>query len=212
MKIKNLKLIIFDVDGVLINSKQNMKLAFKKMCKKNKIQNLIFDNYFKKIGIPFSKIMMSLGVKNNIERLKKDYFNFSLDLRKKIKPYEGVYKTLKILQKNYCIAIVTSKSKKNAKNFLNFFFPSINFKVICSPNKTLKPKPYPHMLLYVCKKLRIQPSNSIYVGDTFFDYKASKGSKMKFVLAQYGYLPNDKRIKTNYKLKKFSDIMELTND
>ena len=30
MKIKNLKLIIFDVDGVLINSKQNMKLAFKK--------------------------------------------------------------------------------------------------------------------------------------------------------------------------------------
>ena len=212
MKIRGLKLIIFDIDGVLINSKKNMQLAFKKMCNKNKIQHIKFENYFQKIGIPFTKIMFSLGVKSNIGGLKKDYFNFSLGLRRKIKPYKGVYKTLKILQKNYNLAVVTSKSKKNARNFLNFFFPLINFKMVCSPNRNLKSKPSPQMLIHVCKKLKTHPSKSIYVGDTFFDYKASKGSKMKFVLAQYGYLANDKRIKTNYKLKKFSDIMKLIND
>ena len=212
MKINNIKLIILDVDGVLIDSKKNMELSFNRMCKKNKIYHLKFENYFKYIGIPFVKIISKMGVKKNINKLKNDYFNYSLSFRKKIKPYKSVYETLKDLQKKFDLAIVTSKSMKNAKNFLNLFFPKIHFKIICSPNQKLKPKPYPHMLLYVCKSLRVKPQNSIYVGDTFFDYKSSKSSKMKFVLAKYGYLSNDKRIKTNYKIKKFSDIIKLVND
>ena len=212
MKINNIKLIILDVDGVLIDSKKNMELSFNRMCKKNKIYHLKFENYFKYIGIPFAKIISKMGIKKNINKLKKDYFNYSLGFRKKIKPYKSVYETLKDLQKRYDLAVVTSKSMKNAKNFLNLFFPKIHFKIICSPNQKLKPKPYPHMLLYVCKSLRVKPQNSIYVGDTFFDYKSSKSSKMKFVLAKYGYLSNDKRIKTNYKIKKFSDIIKLVND
>ena len=31
---KNIKLIIFDVDGVLIDSKKNMQLSWEKLCKK----------------------------------------------------------------------------------------------------------------------------------------------------------------------------------
>ena len=44
----------------------------------------------------------------------------------------SVYETLKDLQKKFDLAIVTSKSMKNAKNFLNLFFPKIHFKIICS--------------------------------------------------------------------------------
>ena len=47
MKLKDkIKLIIFDVDGVLINSKKNMNLAFNAMCKKNNLKNLRFIDYF----------------------------------------------------------------------------------------------------------------------------------------------------------------------
>jgi len=62
MRIKNTKLIIFDVDGVLIDSKKNMRLSFNKMIKKNKM-NLKFENYFNQIGLPFSSIMKNLGIK-----------------------------------------------------------------------------------------------------------------------------------------------------
>ena len=43
MPINNIKLIIFDVDGVLINSKKNMEYSFNKMC----VDNLIKDIKFK---------------------------------------------------------------------------------------------------------------------------------------------------------------------
>ena len=36
--------------------------------------------------------------------------------------------------------------------------------------------------------------------------------KNKFVLAKYSYLSNDKRIKTNYKIKKLPDIIKLVHD
>jgi phosphoglycolate phosphatase len=65
------------------------------------------------------------------------------------------------------------------------------------------------MLLYVCNKLNITPSKSLYVGDTFHDYQAARGSKMSFILAKYGYFSKGKKIKTNYKIKKFSDIINL---
>jgi len=72
----------------------------------------------------------------------------------------------------------------------------------------MRPKPYPDMLVNACKILKVKTSNAIYVGDTFHDYKASKGAKVKFILASYGYLlGNKKKIKTNYKIKKFSDII-----
>tara|TARA_A100001015_G_scaffold142748_2_gene158378 strand:+ start:1026 stop:1667 length:642 start_codon:yes stop_codon:yes gene_type:complete len=212
MILKNIELIIFDVDGVLINSKRNMRLAFSKMCKKNKIRYLKFERYFKKIGIPFTKIMESLGITKNLNTLKKDYFRFSLYYRKEIKPYKKVYETLRLLEKGYKIAIVTSKSKKNTQNFLKYFFPKIKFKIICSPNRKLRPKPSPDMLLHVCKNLKIQPAKSVYVGDTLFDYKASKSSRMKFIFAKYGYFVNEKKIKTNYKIKKFSDILKILID
>ena len=43
MKLKNIKILIFDVDGVLINSKKNMESSFKKMCKINNLDKLKFN-------------------------------------------------------------------------------------------------------------------------------------------------------------------------
>ena len=49
MKVKNIKLLIFDLDGVLINSKNNMSISWKVLSKENKL-NIHFREYFKKIG------------------------------------------------------------------------------------------------------------------------------------------------------------------
>ena len=44
--INNIELIIFDLDGVLINSKNNMKIAWSDVRKKFNIKNK-FSEYFK---------------------------------------------------------------------------------------------------------------------------------------------------------------------
>ena len=62
------KLIIFDFDGVLINSEKNMELTWNKTIKNFKEYNIPFKQYKKNIGLPFKKILENLNIK------KKDFY------------------------------------------------------------------------------------------------------------------------------------------
>ena len=55
------KLIIFDLDGVLIDSINNMKYAWEKSCKQSKL-NIDFNKYKKFIGLPFEEILKKLKI------------------------------------------------------------------------------------------------------------------------------------------------------
>ena len=69
---KKISLILFDLDGVLINSKPNMKISWNKVRKKFNIKKN-FSEYSKYIGYPFFKILNKLSIKKNqaIQRCKK---------------------------------------------------------------------------------------------------------------------------------------------
>ena len=56
------KFIIFDFDGVIVDSKKNMELSWKKVQTDLQIK-VGFKRYFKKIGMPFENILDSLNVK-----------------------------------------------------------------------------------------------------------------------------------------------------
>ena len=88
------KLIIFDLDGVLIDSKINMKFAWNSVNKKFKLK-IPFKNYFKHIGKPFDKILKDLKISKDIKAIEKEFSQSSIANLKKIKIYMGVKKTLK---------------------------------------------------------------------------------------------------------------------
>lgn len=206
MRLKNIELILLDVDGVLINSKLNMKKSWDKLLNENYVKKP-FSEYFKRIGTSFKNIMLNMGIDKNINKIEKEYFSNSLRFKNKIISYKTVYKTLLILQKNYTLAIVTSKNKKNTKFFLKKFFPKIKFSLVCAPTFKYKSKPEPDLLNFAFKKLKIKSKNSVFIGDTLNDLIASKKAKTNFILAKYGY--NNKVLKTKLNIKKFSDIIQI---
>ena len=66
---KKFKTIIFDLDGVLIDTKENMRLSWEQVRKKLNI-NQKFDDYFKYIGLPFDKILKKIGIKIILVKLQ----------------------------------------------------------------------------------------------------------------------------------------------
>ena len=206
MKLKKIKLILLDVDGVLIDSKFNMQKSWNKLLTENYVKKP-FSEYFKRIGTSFENIIIDMGINKNISIIKKEYFKNSFKFKNNIKAYSGVNKTLMKLQKNYTLAVITSKKKKNTKFFLKKFFPKVYFSLICVPTSKFKSKPQPDLFNFAFKKLNIKPNQSVYVGDTFNDFLASKRAKTNFVLAEYGY--NNKNLKSKLKIKEFSDIIKI---
>ena len=76
--------IIFDLDGVIIDSKENMEIAWYETCKKHNIK-ISFESYFKQIGIPFIDILNNLNIENNQNKIENSYREYSIEFFNKFK-------------------------------------------------------------------------------------------------------------------------------
>jgi phosphoglycolate phosphatase len=200
------KFIIFDLDGVICDSKNNMEFAWNETAKKFNL-NIKFNEYFRNIGIPFFKILEKLEIKPE----KKIYDFFKKSSIKKInliKPFKNVQYIFDFLKKKKIrYSIVTSKDLYRTKLLLKKF--KIQPCSIHCPNKKLRGKPYPDHLLNCMKKNNVKPNDTCFVGDTMIDYLAAKKANILFIFAKYGYGKNKKLYKNT--VSNFKQIIKFIN-
>ncbi len=181
------KLIIFDLDGVLINSLPNMIYSWNTVRKKFNIKKS-FAEYYKYIGLDFFEILKKLNLeKKYFNKIKKTYSKSSIENFNKIKLYPNVKKTLLKLNKFVDLAILTSKDSIRTKKILNKLLPEIKFKTIQSPMKGFRPKPFPDLMLKTISENNVFLEEAIFIGDSKYDLEMAKNSKVKFIYAKYGY-------------------------
>ena len=196
------KLIIFDLDGVLINSLKNMEYALDNTNKKLGL-NLKFNEYKKYIGLPFFEILKKMGVKKDYSEIKKYYKYFSQKKINKIRIYKSTIIELKKLQKKYKLAIFTSKDKSRTLKIIkrmNFF------SIVLSSEELQKGKPDPEGINKILKITECSKKNVVYIGDSLYDYIAAKRVKIKYLHATWGY---DKHLTKNKVITKINRLSEI---
>ena len=206
MLISKKKIILLDLDGVLINSLKNMRISWNNTRKKFNIKHT-FNDYKKLIGLPFYSILRKFDLNSeDYSKIKKNYDSISNKKLALIKIYPDVKDTLNyLIKKKYTIGLITSKDKKRTKKIIDKF--KLKFKYIYSPNNQIKPKPYPDQILKIVKLEKIKKKDCIYIGDMSLDKKFAKNAGIKFIHAAYGY--EKKKINTKFKIKKFRDLKRL---
>ena len=203
--IKNIKLVLLDLDGVIFDTKKNMHISWMKVQKEFNIKKN-FNSYFKFIGMPFTKILKRLSINTHLNEIQSVYQKESIRHFNKIKMYKGVKQTLRKLdKKKIIVGVVTSKDKFRTLKLIKKF--RLNIKYIVSPSKQLRGKPFPDQLLTAIKLAKISYSKTIYLGDMLVDYKAAKNSKINFIHAKYGYGKNYSYYK--YSINKFNDLIKF---
>jgi HAD superfamily hydrolase (TIGR01662 family) len=117
---------------------------------------------------------------------------------------------IKIKESGLEIGLVT-----NGKEFeVNMKLKSIKnmFDVTVTASDVIKKKPHPEMILKGIKKLRSNPKDTLYVGDTLVDMKAAKNANCSFALMTTGtFGPNVVRIGREKPGYVFSSVSELTD-
>ena len=199
-------LLLFDLDGVLIDSLPNMKYSWNEVKKKYKIKKS-FSVYRKFIGIPFQDILKKININKNCISIERTYGFYSENNINKIKLYKGVKEVLKYLKKkNYTLGIVTSKNSRRTILITKKLKIFSYFDLICSPRKGLKGKPNPDQIIYAYKKLKFLKEECLYIGDTKFDLLAANRARVPFLHCRYGYgkkIKNQKYINNPIQLKNF---------
>ena len=196
-------LIIFDLDGVIINSENNMRLSWTKTTYKLKIKKS-FNQYRKFVGLGFFEILKKLKIdKKKHQNTFKYYNSYSLKYVKKIKVFKGIKKELKNLEKHFYLALFTSKNKSRVSKILKR--ENLKFKKIITLNDVIKSKPNPEGLLKIIKNFNFKKKDIYYLGDTYHDLLTAKRAGINYYHCNWGFV----KIKQKNYINKVKNLSKI---
>jgi HAD superfamily hydrolase (TIGR01549 family) len=194
------KLYVFDLDGVLIDSKDNMKKSWSTVQEVFKIENT-FEEYFSHIGIPFTDILHKMGIDNDQYKIKTVYDRTSHANLSEIKFYKDAKETLAELRSRGCrTAIVTSKSWDRTERIIQDL-PSFDY--VGCPNSEFRGKPAPDHLFAVMAHCNVDREETVYIGDMEADKECAERAGVDFIFAEYGY----GELECNQKIKNLKSLV-----
>lgn len=177
-----IKSILFDMDGVLIDSMYYHFLAWKKTFLKYNISINQKDIYFLE-GSDYKqtvqKLCDNLDLNYSEELGDKMGFiqnNYFQNYKHNILPFKGINKLLNNLS-NYSLAVVSGSNKENVENLINMYFPDI-FEVIVSGEDTIKHKPFPNPYLKALSELDINFDEAIVIENSPLGISAAVGANI----------------------------------
>jgi len=187
------KLAIFDFDGTLVNSVNDVIICFNKALTKHNPPTLTQKEYYNRLGgnidQMISQILKNKNTQKNITQIKNTYLNLYYNSKKEnTQPYPKAHETLiKLQNKNIKIAINSNRYTDSLESFTNKFFPDIKFISIEGHNTENPSKPSPIGVNKILKKAQILPKETIYIGDSKTDIETAKNAGIDCIIVKWGY-------------------------
>ncbi|GIO37739.1 hydrolase [Paenibacillus antibioticophila] len=199
---------IFDIDGTLIHTEQAVLGSLQKLLKQNYNREMSQQDLAFVLGIPGAVSLRRLGIEY-VDLANKRWNDLMGEYRHTVHVYEGVRQLLTDLREQSALTgVVTSKTYQE---FLDDFVPfglvhDLTY-AICADDTNLH-KPHPEPLLKFLEMSGARAEESIYIGDTIYDYECARDAGVDFGLALWGCRQPD-AIPAKYKFEHPSDILPL---
>lgn len=188
-----INLLVFDLDGTLMDAGKTIFLCTKHSLNEMKIENdFLWEDFVGLIGehfeIIFDKFKLKVDFEPFIKIYKKNYFNFIQHTT----IYPGIIEMLEFLKKEKLYtAILTTKAQDQLDLILSHFNLNHYFDFPLGRRDGLGIKPDPQPLLFICENLNIPVQNTLFVGDTDVDIICGKSAGTLTCAVTYGYRNKD---------------------
>ncbi len=199
LKFTNKTLLIFDLDGTLINSALDLALAVNHMLEqleRDTFNEEVIHGWVGNGALTLVKRALS-GTREIDDNLDEAYVEKALtifldyyekNLCNATIPYPHVIETLHALkEKGYTLAIVTNKPFPFVSPILKSLGMDEMFALILGGDSLPEKKPHPQPLLHVCESLEVNVANAVMIGDSKNDILAANACGMDSVGVTYGY-------------------------
>jgi HAD superfamily hydrolase (TIGR01509 family) len=214
------KAILFDIDGTLSESDDQMVANLEKLLK---IPFFMLNGPSRhKFARWLVMAMESPGnfLYNLADRISLDSFLIKLLNRQtrakkhKIKKYwivSGVKEMLEKLNGKLLMGVVSARDEGSSLAFIHQFGLERHFRIVVTSQTCLHTKPFPDPLLYAAEKLKVKPENCLMVGDTTVDIRAARlaGMQSVGVLCGFGTRRELVRAGADLILNSPAEILEL---
>lgn len=177
---RNVKLVIFDLDGTLVDAYRAISDSINFMMKKMGRRPQKFNTVKRSVGWGVDML-----VRTFIEPEKADealvIFRQHHDkrLRRNIRLLPGVKGLLPYLKKKgYRLAIASNRPSKFCHIILKALGVDHYFDIVICGDGVRRAKPYPDMIRKILKSARLKPSEAVYVGDMSVDILCGRRARV----------------------------------
>ena len=209
------KLIMFDLDGTLVDTAQDITNALNFAIKPYGIKSLTVEGTIKLIGEGVSRLVEKIlftgktHLMNDVMSRFIEYY--SEHLIENSKEYPHVKETLENLT-TVKKAVISNKREDLSKRLLEELGLSEYFDLIIGSDTAGERKPSAVPVLYVINKLGVSIEESIIVGDSNYDIEAGKKAGVKTVAVTYGYRPRESLTEADYIIDDIRELVPLLNE
>jgi phosphoglycolate phosphatase len=191
------KAVIFDLDGTLINSLEDIADSMNTVLKTNKYPTHNYEAYNYFIGSGTRNLVAKAlpenhSTENEIESCYADLMTvYSDNCSNKTKPYDHIITLLDTLvDRKLKLCVLSNKSDALTKKIVSELFAKYFKTVVGLTTEELK-KPNPFTALQISKELGVSPQEILYVGDSGIDMQTATNAGMCAVGVSWGYRPKE---------------------
>lgn len=209
--------IIFDLDGTLVNSIEDIADAMNIMLLSYNYPVHSYETYKKFVGSGLRSLVIKALPEAHRDNAQ---INLCFDAMKdiysnhctiKTRPYDGVMDLLDQLKlRRIKLSILSNKADVLTKKVASHLFPDYFETVAGLTTEALK-KPNPVVALDISKTMGIAPEDLIFIGDTGIDIQTAKNANMLAIGVSWGFRSKEELNKSGAKhiLNQPSDLLNI---
>lgn len=192
--LKNVRAVLFDLDGTLIDSAPDLGAAADKMRTDRGLPSLPYELYRPLAGAGARGMLkVAFGITpehQDFMALREEFFsNYEVSLTARTYVFDGVQDLIVRLQSlGMPWGVVTNKMARFTNPLTRAMPLFSTAATIVSGDTTPHAKPHPAPLFEAAMQINIAPEFCLYVGDDERDIAAGRAAGMPTVAATYGYL------------------------
>lgn len=187
-----IKTVIFDLDGTLLYSLEDLKDSVNFVMKKHGFREYTIDEVREAIGngvrLLMERILPKDIDKNLFEECLSEFKeNYSKNMYNKTKPYDGILDMLKALrEEGYKIAVLSNKFDSAVKELSSKYFGEL-VDLAVGQKEGVKEKPSPLGIQEIAKELDTDVETCIMVGDSEVDIQTANNAGIDCISVTWGY-------------------------
>lgn len=190
------KLCIFDLDGTLLNTLEDLADAANHVLAKHHYPTHPVDAYRYFVGNGMPTLIQRILPK---EHRDEDTFNtclhefleyYTIHMHDKTTVYDGLTEVLETLQRQHIkLAVATNKVHSALAPLMANFFPTVQWAALFGQRAGVPVKPDPQVVYDILKATGCTKEETLYFGDTAVDMDTAHSAGLKAVGVLWGYRP-----------------------
>lgn len=194
------KLVIFDLDGTILDTLEDLKISVNFALKNNALPERTLEEVRRFVGNGI-RLLIERAVPENTDPavtdkvfsdFKEHYAVHSMD---NTKPYDGINSLLESIRKeNVKTAVVSNKADFAVQKLIKLLFDG-KFDFVLGERADINKKPAPDMVNAAIKHCGVLPEESVYVGDSEVDIETAKNSGIDCIIVDWGFREREFLIK-----------------